>query len=301
MVKRATISVETSKKKVELRVWLSRLVFLAGFLVLAFPIVSQVLYYQASRANINAFKKTITKIDRAEIKRRLELAKAYNASLSGTSTRATQPVLKDPYSEEQKKAGRAEYARMLEVREQIGHVMIPKINQDLPIYAGSGEDNLQRGVGHLEGTSLPIGGPSTHAVLTAHRGLPTARLFTDLDMMRRGDRFYIEHLGGKLAYQVDSIKVITPDRLDELSLVPDKDYVTLLTCTPYMINSHRLLVRGKRIPYKESLKQKDQQIGQRHQLATYGFIALGLTLVLGLLWYRKRQKKQNRRQDETKG
>ncbi|ORJ90081.1 sortase [Streptococcus dysgalactiae subsp. equisimilis] len=182
---------------------------------------------------MNAFKRTVTTIDRTEIQRRLGLAKAYNASLSGTS--------------------------------------------------------------------LPIGGPSTHAVLTAHRGLPTARLFTDLDKMRRGDRFYIEHLGGKLAYQVDSIKVITPDRVDELYLVPDKDYVTLLTCTPYMINSHRLLVRGKRIPYKESLKQKDQQIGQRHQLATYGFIALGLTLVLGLLWYRKRQKKQNRRQDETKG
>ncbi|MGP6387873.1 class C sortase [Streptococcus dysgalactiae] len=288
-------------KKMSLRIWLSRFIFLVGFLVLAFPIVSQISYYQASHANINAFQRAVTTIDRTEIKRRLELAKAYNASLSGTSTQASQPVLKDPYSEEQKKAGRAEYARMLEVREQIGHVTIPKINQDLPIYAGSGEDNLQRGVGHLEGTSLPIGGPSTHAVLTAHRGLPTARLFTDLDKMRRGDRFYIEHLGGKLAYQVDSIKVITPDRLDELYLVPDKDYVTLLTCTPYMINSHRLLIRGKRIPYKESLKQKDQQLGQRHQLATYGFIALGLTLVLGLLWYRKRQKKQNRRQDETKG
>ncbi|KKC21576.1 sortase [Streptococcus dysgalactiae subsp. equisimilis] len=247
-------------------------------------------YYQASHANINVFKRTVTTIDRTEIKRRLELAKAYNASLSVTSTQATQPVLKDPYSEEQKKAGRAEYARMLEVREQIGHVMIPKINQDLPIYAGSGEDNLQRGVGHLEGTSLSIGGPSTHAVLTAHRGLPTARLFTDLDKMRRGDRFYIEHLGGKLAYQVDSIKVITPDRLDDLYLVPGKDYVTLLTCTPYMINSHRLLVRGKRIPYKEGLEHKDQQLGHRGQLITYGFVSLGLALVLGLLWYRQRKK-----------
>lgn len=101
-------------------------------------------YYQASHANINAFKRTVTTIDRTEIQRRLGLTKTYNASLSGTSTQANQPVLKDPYSEEQKKAGRAEYARMLEVREQVDHVMIPKINQDLPIYAGSGEDNLQR-------------------------------------------------------------------------------------------------------------------------------------------------------------
>ena len=172
---------------------------------------------------------------------------------------------------------------------------IPKINQDLPIYAGSGEENLQRGVGHLEGTSLPVGGASTHAVLTAHRGLPTARLFTDLDKMRRGDRFYIEHLGGKLAYQVDDIKVITPDRLEELSIVPDEDYVTLLTCTPYMINSHRLLVRGKRIPYKESVEHKDQELGQQRQVKVYGFMILGLVLSLFLLWYRKRKQKQKRR------
>ncbi|MDW7798681.1 class C sortase [Streptococcus canis] len=284
-----------TKKKVRLWVWLSRLVFLVGVLVLAFPIASQLLYYQASHANINAFKKTVTTIDRTEIKRRLELARAYNASLSGGTNQTTKPVLKDPYSDHQKKAGRAEYARMLEVREQIGHVTIPKINQDLPIYAGSGEENLQRGVGHLEGTSLPVGGASTHAVLTAHRGLPTARLFTDLDKMRRGDRFYIEHLGGKLAYQVDDIKVITPDRLEELSIVPDEDYVTLLTCTPYMINSHRLLVRGKRIPYKESVEHKDQELGQQRQVKVYGFMILGLVLSLFLLWYRKRKKKQKRR------
>lgn len=284
-----------TKKKVRLRVWLSRLVFLVGVLVLAFPIASQLLYYQASHANINAFKKTVTTIDRTEIKRRLELARAYNASLSGGTNQTTKPVLKDPYSDHQKKAGRAEYARMLEVREQIGHVTIPKINQDLPIYAGSGEENLQRGVGHLEGTSLPVGGASTHAVLTAHRGLPTARLFTDLDKMRRGDRFYIEYLGGKLAYQVDDIKVITPDRLEELSIVPDEDYVTLLTCTPYMINSHRLLVRGKRIPYKESVEHKDQELGQQRQVKVYGFMILGLVLSLFLLWYRKRKQKQKRR------
>ncbi|EMO8622051.1 class C sortase [Streptococcus pyogenes] len=295
MVKRIRISMATTKKKVRLRVWLSRLVFLVGVLVLAFPIASQILYYQASHADINAFKQAVTKIDRTEIKRRLELARAYNASLSGGTNQTTKPVLKDPYSDHQKKAGRAEYARMLEVREQIGHVMIPKINQDLPIYAGSGEDNLQRGVGHLEGTSLPIGEPSTHAVLTAHRGLPTARLFTDLNKLQKGDHFYIEHLGGKLAYQVDDIKMITPDRLEELSIVPDEDYVTLLTCTPYMINSHRLLVRGKRIPYKESVEHKDQELGQQRQVKVYGFMTLGLVLSLFLLWYRKRKKKQKRR------
>ncbi|KKC17796.1 sortase [Streptococcus dysgalactiae subsp. equisimilis] len=230
-------------------------------------------YYQASHANINVFKRTVTTIDRTEIKRRLELAKAYNASLSVTSTQATQPVLKDPYSEEQKKAGRAEYARMLEVREQIGHVMIPKINQDLPIYAGSGEDNLQRGVGHLEGTSLPIGGPSTHAVLTAHRGLPTARLFTDLDKMRRGDRF------------------------DELCLVPDKDYVTLLTCTPYMINSHRLLVRGVRVPLTSRQAKKESLTAVRpyqyYRWLVYLAIAVLIILVMIVAKYYQKTNKSS--------
>ncbi|HGD3378792.1 TPA: class C sortase SrtC1, partial [Streptococcus agalactiae] len=164
-----------------IRIWIFRLIFLAGFLVLAFPIVSQVMYFQASHANINAFKEAVTKIDRVEINRRLELAYAYNASIAGAKTNGEYPALKDPYSAEQKQAGVVEYARMLEVKEQIGHVIIPRINQDIPIYAGSAEENLQRGVGHLEGTSLPVGGESTHAVLTAHRGLPTAKLFTNLD------------------------------------------------------------------------------------------------------------------------
>lgn len=123
---------------------------------------------------------------------------------------------------------------MLEVREQVDHVMIPKINQDLPIYAGSEEDNLQRGVGHLEGISLPIVGASTHAVLSGQRGMSAARLFADLDKMKKGDYFYVTNLKETLAYQVDRIMVIEPSQLDAVSIEEDKDYVTLLTCTPYM-------------------------------------------------------------------
>ncbi|HFH8796399.1 TPA: class C sortase [Streptococcus agalactiae] len=110
--------------------------------------------------------------------------------------------------------------------------MIPKINQDLPIYAGSEEDNLQRGVGHLEGISLPIGGASTHAVLSGQRGMSAARLFADLDKMKKGDYFYVTNLKETLAYQVDRIMVIEPSQLDAVSIEEDKDYVTLLTCTP---------------------------------------------------------------------
>ncbi|HEN0465640.1 TPA: class C sortase [Streptococcus agalactiae] len=264
-----------------IRIWIFRLIFLAGFLVLAFPIVSQVMYFQASHANINAFKEAVTKIDRVEINRRLELAYAYNASIAGAKTNGEYPALKDPYSAEQKQAGVVEYARMLEVKEQIGHVIIPRINQDIPIYAGSAEENLQRGVGHLEGTSLPVGGESTHAVLTAHRGLPTAKLFTNLDKVTVGDRFYIEHIGGKIAYQVDQIKVIAPDQLEDLYVIQGEDHVTLLTCTPYMINSHRLLVKGERIPYDstEAEKHKEQTV-QDYRLSLV--LKILLVLLIGL-------------------
>ncbi|HEK9980904.1 class C sortase [Streptococcus equi] len=272
------------------RLWLFRLIFFVGLLILAFPFVSQWLYYQASHAQINTFERVAATIDRSDIEHRLALARAYNMTLSGATAAGNQTAITDPYSEEQKKAGQAEYARMLEVKEQIGHVMIPRINQDIPIYAGSGEDNLQRGVGHLEGTSLPVGGESTHAVLTAHRGLPTAKLFTNLDKVKKGDRFYIEHIGGKMAYQVDQVKVVTPNQLEELYIVPVQDYVTLLTCTPYMINSHRLLVRGHRIPYDKKVEQKDIQVSQRKQYESYIIAAGVCVLVLVLLWYKHRCK-----------
>ncbi|WP_159591250.1 class C sortase [Streptococcus halichoeri] len=279
-------------KKVRLRLWLSRLLFGIGLAVLAFPFVSQWLYYRASHAAINTFKEAVTTLDRTEIKRRLELAHAYNVSLAGAESNGKVAV-SDPYSAAQKKAGQAEYARMLEVREQIGHVIIPRINQDLPIYAGSSEANLQRGVGHLEGTSLPVGGQSTHAVLTAHRGLPTAKLFTNLDKMKRGDRFYIEHIGGKIAYQVDKIEVISPNQLEALHIVPNKDYVTLLTCTPYMINSHRLLVRGIRISYHEQAEHHDRALASEHHYQLYLLIGVGVAIfVCLLLWYHQKESKK---------
>ncbi|HEL0564018.1 class C sortase [Streptococcus equi subsp. zooepidemicus] len=277
------------------RLWLFRLIFFVGLLILAFPFVSQWLYYQASHAQINTFERAAATIDRSDIEHRLALARAYNMTLSGATAAGSQTAITDPYSEEQKKAGQAEYARMLEVKEQIGHVMIPRINQDIPIYAGSGEDNLQRGVGHLEGTSLPVGGESTHAVLTAHRGLPMARLFTDLDKVKKGDRFYIEHIGGKMAYQVDQVKVVTPNQLEELYVVPVQDYVTLLTCTPYMINSHRLLVRGYRVPYEKKVEQKDIQTYQRRQYLIYIIsVTLVCIMILVLLWYKRRCRGKKR-------
>lgn len=129
----------------------------------------------------------------------------------------------------------------------IGYVKIDKIGVELPFYHGTSEQILNRGVGHLEGSSLPVGGESTHSVLSAHRGLPSAKLFTDLDRLEMGDTFQITVLDQVLTYQVDQVKVITPREIDDLQIVEGKDYCTLFTCTPYGINTHRLLVRGIRI------------------------------------------------------
>jgi sortase A len=135
----------------------------------------------------------------------------------------------------------------------IGYVKIDKIGVELPVYHGTSDEVLNRGVGHLEGSSLPVGGESTHCVMSAHRGLPSARLFTDLDRLEMGDTFQITVLDRVLTYMVDQVKVITPRQIDDLQIVEGQDYCTLFTCTPYGINTHRLLVRGIRI---ETIKEK---------------------------------------------
>ena len=138
---------------------------------------------------------------------------------------------------------------LIDVGESLGYITIPKIDVNLPIYEGTDDDVLLKGVGHLEGSSYPLGGESTHSVLTGHRGLAEAVLFTDLDKMQEGDCFYLHIMDEVLAYQVDQVKVVEPDRTEDLEIIPGGDYCTLVTCTPYAINTHRMLVRGTRVPY----------------------------------------------------
>lgn len=221
------------------------LIFLVGMLIFAYPLISQKYYEIESGNEVVEFRKQTENIDKEEVQRRLDLARAYNNTLDPSR-------LADPFTEEEQ-AGRAEYARMLEVHEMMGHIEIPRIGQDLPIYAGTSDEVLEKGTGHLEGTSLPVGGESTHTVITGHRGLPNAKLFRNLDQLVEGDVFYIHNLGDTLAYQVDQILVVDPSDFEPVIVEDGKDYATLLTCTPYMINSHRLLVRGHRIPYQAAI------------------------------------------------
>lgn len=259
-------------------------IFILGLAILLYPFISQWYYRISANEEIRQFNKKISELDEKELKRRLDLANAYNSTLKPST-------LADPYSKSQKEEGVKAYANMLKIEEKIGHIEIPKIDENIPIYAGTSESILQIGAGHLEGSSLPVGGENTHTVITAHRGLPTAKLFTSLDKMEKGDKFYIHVLNEVLAYEVDQILTVEPTNFDPVLVQKGKDYATLLTCTPYMINSHRLLVRGHRIPYTSPIDDgtmSDAKIYSNYR--TYLIIS-GL-LILFLLYLVYRNKKE---------
>ncbi len=266
------------------RTWPFKLIFILGFLVLIYPQVSRIYYRVESTQEVSNFDKEKKNLSDEEVKRRMDLAEAFNDSL-------VNQVTEDPYAKDRQAKGRAEYARMLELHEQIGHIQIPSIDVNIPIRAGTSEEVLQTSAGHLEGTSLPIGGNSTHTVITAHSGLPTAKLFSDLKKVKIGDRFYIHNLKETIAYEVDQILTVVPEDFSNLLIVPGHDYATLLTCTPIMVNSHRLLVRGHRVPYSESIDDNFILSSQREFMYKYIFIGVIFFIVLMLILishYRKR-------------
>ncbi|WP_411355214.1 class C sortase [Peptoniphilus harei] len=265
------------------RNWKIILLFITGFLIASYPIISNWYYTVENNNQIVDFKEAVDEMSQAEIDERIDLARAYNETLDPSK-------LADPYTDREKK-GVENYARMLEAREKIGYLDVPKINQQIPVYAGTSEDVLQKACGHLEGTSLPIGGKSTHSVITAHRGLPQVKLFRDLDKMEVGDVFYYTNVKETLAYQVDQILVIEPWNFDPVLVVEGKDYMTLLTCTPYMINSHRLLVRGHRIPYvpEEKEEAEDKAKFNYKDLIVPGFVLL---LIIIIFIYIKRRRRR---------
>ncbi len=264
--------------------WFFKLIFVLGFLILMYPQVSRLYYRVQSTQEVAAFEEGKAALSDEEIKKRMALARDFNDSLVNQN-------MEDPYSKARHARGRAAYARMLEVHEQIGHIQIPTIDLDIPIRAGTSEEVLQTSAGHLEGTSLPIGGNSTHTVITAHSGLPTAKLFTDIKDLKKGDRFYIHNIAETLAYEVDQIKVIEPSNFEDLLVVPGHDYATLLTCTPIGINTHRLLVRGHRVPYDKAVDDQFVADNRKDLLYKYAFIAVVLLILLLAYGSWKYQKK----------
>lgn len=215
-----------------------------------YPTISNMISVRSYSGVIDNYVTKVSKYDKAYNSLLYRQAFAYNKSLTSTS-------MADAFTYPSKEESEA-YSKLLNVDNTgvMGYISIPKINVRIPIYHGTSEKTLEKGVGHLEGSSLPIGGIGNHVILSAHRGLPSSKLFSDLDQMRVGDQFYIYVLNKTLAYQIDSVKVIKPSELDSFVKEEDKDYVTLVTCTPYGVNTHRLLVRGSRVEYKKAETNK---------------------------------------------
>ena len=225
------------------------------------------------------YEQTVTAQDDALLAEEWAKAEEYNENLAGD------PV-HDPFVPGSGYALPDNYLDVLNIDGVMGRITIPKIGVDLPIYHGTDAETLEKGVGHIESTSLPIGGEYRHAVLTGHRGLPSSELFTRLDELEPGDQFYLHVLDATLAYQVDQILTVEPQELETLVAEPGQDYVTLVTCTPYGINTHRMLVRGTRVPYVPEAEQSTQAAAA-HLLGgetTTRYFLIGILFGIGLLY-----------------
>ena len=224
------------------------LIFIAGVGVMSYPLVSSVINNIDSRNHVEEYTKTTKQMSSEETLEMFEQAEEYNHSLTNNV------IITDPFDKEAYEKIGANYEKTLNVDGNglVGYIDIPKINVYLPIYHGTTEEILAKGAGHLQNTSLPIGGESTHSVISAHTAYPGETFFDYLTDMGEGDEFYVHVLDRVLKYEVDSIKVVLPEETDDLRIVKGEDYVTLLTCTPYSVNTHRLLVRGKRVEYDDS-------------------------------------------------
>lgn len=253
--------------------------FVGGAAVFCYPAISNYLNQKNQSRVVQTYEETVAAQDDALLAEEWAKAEEYNENLAGN------PV-HDPFVPGSGYALPDNYLDVLNIDGVMGRITIPKIGVDLPVYHGTEAETLEKGVGHMESTSLPIGGEYRHAVLTGHRGLPSAELFTRLDELEPGDQFYLHVLDATLAYQVDQILTVEPQELETLVAEPGQDYVTLVTCTPYGVNTHRLLVRGTRVPYVPEAEQS-AQTSTVHLLGgetTTRYFLIGSLFGIGLLY-----------------
>ena len=270
------------------RKWIliSLVLFAMAGVLLAYPLVSTVINSKYHSDIETAYTAAIEDTNTAELEQQRQAAKQYNAMLSGLAI-TEGGALAPPLS----------YAQQLTVGGVMAYVDIPKIDVYLPVQHGTDAKTLEHAVGHVVGTSLPVGGASTHAVLSAHSGMSGAKLFSDIELLETGDIFYIHVLGDTLAYQVDNIATVLPTDTSLLQIEDGRDYVTLVTCTPFGVNTHRLLVRGHRVPYEpeqaaEAAAQPVASSWTRHYLT--GLAAgFGTLAVAGGVYYLIKRRKQH--------
>ena len=268
------------------------ILFLAGLSLLLYPLVANQWNNYRQKQLISSYEQTVSQKEASngiDYDAELKKAEAYNEALLPS-------ILPDSFAIADASEEDQTYMNTLNIAgdEMMGIVEIPKIDIKLPIYHTTEEDVLKQAAGHLEGSSLPIGGKSTHAVISAHRGLPSASLFTDLDQLKKGDHFLIHVLNKTLCYEVDKISVVKPEETSALAVEEGEDLVTLLTCTPYGVNTERLLVRGHRVPYEEQ-KVADEKtplsgISLHTNYLLWVIVGLAVTAFFILVLYLKEKK-----------
>lgn len=241
-----------------------------------YPLIMNLFNKNENKYIISDYTNQISKCDSKSKEYMLNEAIKYNKSLSSVK-------VVDSF-ENNNEVSSTEYLKLLNFDKYglIGYIKIPKIDIELPIYHGTSTKTLERGIGHFEGSSIPIGGKSTHSILTGHRGLPLNKLFTDLDRLVVGDKFYIYVMDEVITYSVDDIRVVEPDDLSNLDIVEGEDYVTLITCTPYGLNTHRLLVRGKRLLNDNDLPviESEPKIELNSSLIYFGIIFISFIVYI---------------------
>ena len=273
--------------KNKIKIIICVLIFAAGLSVMLYPAVSNYLHQRHQMGVIDDYRKQAEKMSQEEIDAMMSDAREYNALLAERAINGSTLIASSDL----------EYENLLNISDDVmAYITIPVCDIRLPIRHGCGEDVLQKSAGHIPESSLPIGGENTHAVITAHRGLPSAKLFTNIDSLKEGDLFFIHGVDETLAYKVDQIKVVLPDDISYLQITPGKDYVTLVTCTPYGINTHRLIVRGERTEYireveEEQVADAKKKYNKTVILYVIGIIAAILVMLIVYL-IRKRLIKQ---------
>ncbi len=239
-----------------------------GIILIVYPILSNFIGRYTHTVAISKYTKQTNDLTDNQKQEELEKAREYNDDLVNNNEKVT-------YNS---------YLNVLNIGEVIAYISIPKINVYLPIYHGVSEKVLQSGIGHIEKSSLPVGGKGTHCILTGHTGLTRAKMFDDIKKLKLGDKFYIHVLDEVLAYKVDNIKVVLPNEVESLKIDKDNDYITLVTCTPYMINTHRLLVRGTRTELEstdENITNENNIQKEKQQLQLYIIIiVIGIIIIL---------------------
>ncbi len=286
-------------KRRYLQIILAAVLFLLALGLTLYPVVSNY-YNQRHQSQIQtAYREVLEQTDTAELERIREQAAAYNAAI-------TPGAAEEAYSQESIIAASNDYVNQLDLGGTgiMGYVVVPKISVNLPIYHGTGSDSLDRGTGHLLGSSLPVGGDGTHTIITGHSGMASQKMFTDLEQLQEGDVFYLRVLDETLAYEVKAVHTVLPHDTTHLGIVSGQDLCTLVTCTPTGINTHRLLVQGSRIPFVPAEETEISAVAHEENTVSHweeqywlgirlGLVAMVcMVLLLNVFLYLRRKKPQ---------